>query len=527
MKALFLFIGCLLSVMSFSQFSVWGKIRVQANAAQNVSVELLTGADSSLLQTTLTDNEGTFTFQNVKGGTYQLRASMVGFHTSYTRFTIGNKDLKLDDMQLVSLVTALKGVTVTATKPFLEQKADKLIVNVENSPTSAGATALEVLQKVPGIIITSDKVSMVGKSHINIMIDGRSSPYADMAQVLRDMPASNIEKIEVISDPGAKYDASGGAVINLILKRNANLGTNGNVILTVGRGLYGKGDPFIDRNFYRLIPSLSLNHRSGRVNAYGSYNYISRNDFEQSSYGRQIGDFRFLQTNYAPNQMSGHTFRVGLDYYINKKNTVGFLVNGFDRRGDVETRNLTEQTRILNEQMISSFTTQTAQAYKRTNLSTNVNWKHSFDSLGRELNIDMDYARFQLDNESDIRITQTNGTASVNNQLVDNPVQFGVLKLDYVHPLDLNNKVEFGWKSTLAQIDNFLTFSRNGKLDPLTSNDFLYGENIHAAYLNYATKLKSWEFTGGLRAEQTIAGGKSGGIKNCKENTSNCFLLLF
>ena len=527
MRIFLLAVGLLLSVCGFAQFAITGKIIEENKGAKNASVELLRKADSSLLRSALADADGTFQFTNIAKGDYLLRVSMVGFRRSYTPVQVEGSGVEVPAIMLTAAHGTLQGVTVTATKPFLEQKADKLIVNVENSATAAGSTALEVLQKVPGIIITNEKVSIVGKNNINIMIDGRPSQYTDMTQVLRDMPASNIEKIEVIANPGARYDAAGGAIINLVLKRNANLGTNGTVSLSGGRGLYSPADPFVDRGFYRFTPAVNLNHRQGNWNVYGSYSYFHRTFFEQNRFDRQVDGNRFVQTNYAPGRVDGQTYRLGADYYLDKKNTIGVLVRGFQRHGATETDNLTEQSKLADGSPLSRFGTLTTQNFYRKSLAGNVNWKHVFDTAGRELNVDLDYSTFDIDNSSDIVITQANNARSASNQTVINPVKFGVLKVDYIQPLSKDSKAEMGVKSTAAQIDNYLTFSRNGQRDAARSNDFFYKETINAAYLNYILKLSNWDFTGGLRAEQTIATGNSGAAKTLDRNYWQLFPSAF
>ena len=216
-----------------------------------------------------------------------------------------------------------------------------------------------------------------------------------------------------------------------------------------------------------------------------------------------------------------------MDFYADKKNTVGFLLRGFTRDGSKETNNNTEQRQISNGQLVSSFTTFLNQQQDRSNLSANVNWKHTFDTLGRDLNIDLDYATFQIDNSSNIITKLSGGSQSINNQVVDNPVKFGTVKIDYTHPLGKDSKLELGAKSSIAKIDNFLTFRRNNVVDSVKSNTFLYEENINAAYASFQQKLKSWEFIFGLRAEQTIAKGSSASARVLDRNYWQLFPSAF
>lgn len=484
-------------------------------------------SDSALVKSALTNNEGEFRFEKIIDGRYAIRSTMIGHQPTLTPVQVNGSDVMVNDITLKAGTKVLKEVSLVATKPFLEQRADKLVVNIEGSATAAGSTALEILQKVPGVIILNDKISLVGKNSVMILIDGRPSPYQDMSQVLRDMAASNIEKIELISNPGAKYDAAGGAVINIVLKRNANLGTNGVVSFATAIGIYYKDVVPVDRTIIRYGPGISLNHRKNKLNVYGGYSYLHRDFFEYTEFVRDIGTSRFFQKNYSPNNVSSHAYRFGMDLYADKKNTFGFLVRGFNRKNGVETHNATEQKQISNGQLLSSFTTFLTQQQDRSNLSANINWKHTFDTLGRDLNIDIDYATFQIDNSSNIITKLSSGGQSVSNQAVDNPVKFGTVKIDYVQPLGKESKLEMGAKASIAKIDNFLTFRRNNVIDQGKSNTFLYEENINAAYASYQKKLTAWEFIFGLRTEQTIAKGNSVSTKVLDRNYWQLFPSAF
>lgn len=509
----------------FAQYSVSGKITDGNKPLASTTVSLYR-PDTTLVKSALSGKEGEFTMTGIQKGLYHIIVSNVGYQMSITSVSIQNAN-KVIDIKLVPDPKALQGVTVTATKPFLEQRADKLIVNVENNATAAGSTALEILQKVPGVLVLSDKLTLVGKSSVLILIDGRSSAYTDMNQVLRDMPSSNIEKIEVITNPGAKYEASGGAVINIILKKTANLGTNGTVSLVNGLDLFNKRKNGLDQTFYRIAPSINLNHRKGSWNLYGGYSFLHREFFERNQFDRVIDSNLFRQKNYAVSNINSHNYRLGADYFVNKKNTVGVLFRGFYRTGTTETSNTTEQTKANTGQAISGFRSRNDEEFKRTNFAANLNWKHLFDTAGRELNLDIDYSHFNLDNTGIITNFLSNGTTSVNDQIVDNPVKFAVGKMDYTHPLTKSSKIESGVRISAATIDNDFVFKRNATIDNALSSDFLYQEKINAAYLTYQNKFNRWEFIGGLRTEQTIAEGTSGGVKNLNRSYWQLFPSAF
>ena len=407
--------------------------------------------------------------------------------------------------------TVLDKVTVTGKKPFLEQKADKLVVNIEGSATAAGATAFEILQKIPGVLVINDKLTVAGKGTPVLMIDGRLSQYTDITQVLREMSAAEIEKIELITNPGAKYDAMGGAIINFILKQHANLGTNGSLNLNTATGLYNRTATHTDRDFYRHGEGISINHRERKFNIYTSYNFLHRNQFDYNEFDRLINSYRFYQSNYSPGYYNSHTYRAGIDFYADKKNTIGFMVRGFSRNGLNEAQNNTWQSDGATDQPISNFQTFNNTRTQRTNTAVNGNWKHSFDSLGNDLNIDLDYSEYAFKNTSDILNQLSNGVKYPSRQIIHNPVYLLVFKTDYTRPVGQHSKLEMGLKSGIATINNELTFTQNGVPDKSRSTDFKYQENINAAYASLQHTFKKWELRGGLRTEQTIATGNMQG----------------
>lgn len=528
MKVLVSLLFFLISTLSFSQTKITGKVVDEKKVpAKSVAVLLLSSKDSSLTKSAITNENGIFEISDVTNGKYLLFINALNYQKKYAFVNVNSSLIELEPIVLLPEVTTLNEVTVNAVKPFLEQRADKLIVNVENSATAAGATALEILQKVPGVMVMNEKITLTGKGTPAIYIDGRPSQYTDVAQVLRDMTASDISKIELITNPGARYDAAGGAVINFVLKRNANIGTNGSVSLSTGTGLYSTTKHLIDRNFNRLNPSFSINHRKGKVNLFGSYSYFTRNQFEYNEFSRIISGYNFLQTNYNPNEATSNSYRFGVDFFANKKNTFGFLIKGFERTGSGETQNKTNQLKISNNNIESSFETIIKSKNDRSNVSANFNWKHYFDTTGKDLNVDIDFSSFKINNNSNILNKLSNGTEYTNNQFVDNPVKFGALKVDYIHPFNANMKLELGGKSSIAKIDNYLTFLQKGIIDPTRSTNFIYQENINAAYGSFQNKIKKWDFMIGLRAEQTIAKGKDQNKELLNRNYTQLFPSTF
>ena len=482
----------------------------KAQPAEFVNVLLQRAADSTLVRADLTTAAGRYNFPGLAPGAYRVAVVGLGYEKAYSeQLTVAAAAVEAPTIGLRVGAQKLGEVTVTARRPFLEQQPDKLVVNVAGSIVAAGSTAMEVLRKVPGVQVRNERVTLAGKASVSIMIDGKPSPYQDMNAVIRDIPSASIDRIEVISNPSAKYDAAGGAVINIIMKTNVNLGTNAALALSLGNGRYDQravGRGTLD--YFRVNPTLSANHRQGRWNVFGSYGLQRRNGFDITLLDRYVAGTHYVQRNYNPEQYTMHTYRAGVDYTLSKKNTFGILVQGFDRAGEGSIYNTTDLRRLADEQTYDSFTSLNQQRTTRQNQALNLNWKHAYDSLGTTLNVDLDLARYDLRNGSVITTTPRVGAPITNDQLVVNPVAFATLKADYTRPLGTGRKLETGLKVSTATIDNDLTFKSEGVLDAGRSNRFRYQENINAAYATFYQKLRSWELQAGLRGEQTTARGR-------------------
>jgi hypothetical protein len=519
MKLLYILIlAWLLSENCVAQNIVSGTITNQKQAPiELATVTLLSANDSVMVQSALSNLQGNYIF-NVPMGTYFLTIKALGYKAPVTKVSVNSPFTQLQAIVMQGSSNALKEVVVTASRPFLEQKADKLVINVEGSVTATGATAMEVLQKVPGVLVSDDKISLVGKGAPAVYIDGRQSQYVDINQLLRDISAADIQKIELITNPGAKYDAAGAAVINIVLKKNTALGTNGTLSHNSGIGVYNNQKLGLDQTFVRTNPSLSINNRSGKINTFASYGFVNRNRFERTQLNRDISPNRFEQLNYKPNDVQSHNYKLGFDYYATTQNTFGIVLKGFNRDGNSQAQSVTQQVQLNNEALVSQFFTTNNTATKRNNFSGNVNWKHSFDTTGRELNIDVDYSYFKTNTYSLIVSTLQNGLFNSKQQLVNNPVKFGVLKIDYTLPLPQKSKVDVGAKTSFATIDSYLQFWQGNAIDILRSTHFLYHENINALYALYQKNLTNWDIQTGLRAEQTIAQGADKGTEVLNRN---------
>ncbi|KAA2239655.1 TonB-dependent receptor [Chitinophaga agrisoli] len=522
--ALFTFCSITVSALkpAFAQNSLPVKLNGQVTQAGNKPVEfatvtLLKAKDSSLVKGAIADVNGRYEFENIKQGRYLVAAAYVGMTREFSKpfeVTGANATMEVAPVTLAVDAKNLKEVNVTAKKPFIEQRADKMVVNVENSIVAAGGTAMEVLQKSPGVTVDKDdNISLKGKNGVIIMLDGKPTNMSpqDVAQLLKNMSSNNVEQIELIANPSAKYDAAGNAgIINIKLKKNKNYGTNGSINLGAGHGrspIYNGG--------------LTLNHRNGKVNLFGNYNYNHReNDERLGIYrtGNTDGKLNvFDQYNLMKNKSDYHSAKAGLDYFLSKNHTIGVMVDAsFNNWGSPGTAT----TSIGDGKKIdSTLITRTENASDWNRVAYNINYKGVLDTTGKELNIDLDYARNRSSQESNIFASTWASTGKeylrgdTSRNLTPSTIDIKTIKADYTHPLKNQAKFEAGFKISFVETDNDARFDslRQTKwvYDVNRSNHFIYKENINAGYINFHKQFKKIGIQAGLRGEQSHVKGNS------------------
>jgi hypothetical protein len=401
------------------------------------TVVLAVAGDSVVVDAGRADEQGAYSLRAKRAGQYQVVATAVEFRKGSTAgFTVGDGNVRVPDLVLAAAAQELSGVEVVGRKPLLEMQAGKMVVNVAGSPT-AGATALKALQKVPGLVVMSNRISIAGREGVIIQIDGRTTQYTDVVSVLKDFPSSNIERIEVLTQPDASHDAAGNAgIINIILSKNADLGTNGTLTLVAGYGRFSKGGR-----------SLDLNHRTKHVSLFGNYGYTFRKTYEQLNTERRAAeaDGSYRQANYQPREVNVHNMRLGVDYFLTRRQTVGVLLSGYTNRTAVAGQNQTEAS--------SGTSMQTANNTRRLtdSYAANVNYKALLDTLGQELTADVDYSHYQSDsygrlvNEVAVEGLRRTGRLQ-NDQLMD--ISLCSSKVDYRRPIRAGLKVAVGTKAS-------------------------------------------------------------------------------
>ena len=543
MKVLFggLFSAFLVGVCFFSfgqtkLSAIQGKVLMDNNeAAEAATVVLLNAADSSVVQSGLVDATGMYGFTHIAPNTYLLLATSIGCSKVYSKpyKILEGQNVTADNIVLRRVSSQLQEVKIIAKKPYIEVKPGKIVLNVQSSLTAEGNSAYDILRQSPGVHVNSTNEALIisGRQAALVTIDGKPTNLTgdDLVNLLRSMQSSTIEQIEMISSTSAKYDASGGGIINIISKKGTNIGTNGTI--TLGGG-YGK--------YYKSRAGISFNNRSAKLNIFGNYTFDDNKTSRNINTNRNIiyndvlsnynVDYNNIQKNY------NHNFRLGADYAISSKQTIGVLVSGVVREDDFLKDN---DLKISNQKRLDSVIIAKSKLDRGSSfLNYNINYNGTLDKTGKKLSADVNYSTYHR--HSNEYITNNFYTpAGVKyrdslqlENLSPSDIHIWTAKIDYVNPLSKTSRLEAGVKYNHVQSNNNLVFgplvNNTYQPDPNYTNRFIYTEIVSAAYLNYVGKIGKLDITAGLRGEKTNTKGNSSGIdKSSAVNNMNSYFNLF
>lgn len=493
------------------------------------TVRLLKATDSTMVKGEITNANGKFQFINLENSTYVLAITAM----SQKPFT--SVALTIDDtrngivLPVIVLLPAknieLKEVVVKAKRPLIEQDIDKTIVNVESMISSATSNTLEVLEKTPGVTVGSNgEISLNGRSGILVLIDGRATYMSgpDLAAYLKSLPGGLLDKIELIDNPSAKYDAAGNAIINIRLKKNRAGGFTGNVSIGSSQGVYRRNNG-----------SVNLNYNHKKVNVFGNLGLNKEKNYTDDIFDRRFYDTKgqqisnvLLLNNTVSNNKSLNAL-LGVDYAATPKTTYGLLINM--NEGARNTRiDYNSNNYYANRLLDAKGDGNTVLNDNGTNFGSNLNFQHKFNRKGRELMADVNYLKYQSNGNQRVQnfhYWPEGGLVDSNEflYLVPGNINIYTAKADYVHPLKNKAIWEAGVKSSVINNDNSSNlFNVKGTVQTIDngkSNHFKYRENINAAYFNTR---KEWKRVGmqlGLRAETTQARGNQLGNEAVQGST--------
>ncbi|HTN17461.1 MAG TPA: TonB dependent receptor, partial [Chitinophagaceae bacterium] len=498
-----------------SYADIRGKIvNEQGAAIEGAALLLSDSSGKQVLKTALSDERGLFVLAVQQSGTYILNIKASGYTAATPQKLVYTTDLSLPDIRLTAAAKQLKEVSITNEKPLIEMKGGKVIVNVDQSISATGASVFDMIQRAPGVSTdNNDKLALKGKQGVQIMLDGKLMVVqgTELVNLLKSMPANTIEKIELMSNPGAQYDAAGTAgIINLKTKREKKMGYNGTAQLGAGQGVYPKGNGSLNMNYRKNKISLFLNGSSAQRKDFNKLDldriFIRDNDYNGS----------YKQDNYAVLRLQNYNLSTGLDYNLSTKTTIGTVLS-YTRTSYTFGGGNNGKLFDSSKRYLSYFLSNNLQKNSGDNKSVNLNLRHTFDSTGRSFSFDADYAHFNTSNNQ----TQTtnyffsDGLPEKPRYVMDGVLsgytQIAALKSDYTHPIDARSKIETGLKFSRVVADNkpdFYDASGSSRIfDSSKSNHFVYHENISAAYITVNRDWKKWSLQSGLRYEHTLAKG--------------------
>jgi hypothetical protein len=521
-----------------SMLSLSGKVIGADNRPlDGAAVYLLKGQDSVLIKTALADASGLYSFR-VKPGAYKLSVTMMGYRGYKSGVLQLEQDKAMEPVILQMLGTALKEVNVSAQRPFVQQKIDRTIISPEALISNSGSTALEVLEKAPGVIVDQNgAISLKGKG-VTIFIDDKPTYLSgnDLENYLKSLTSAAIDQIELMPNPPAKYDAAGnGGVINIRTKKNKVKGFNGSVNLNYTQGRYAKTNN-----------SLNFNYRNNRINIFGNLSYNKGNGFSDLDINRHFEDAtgaitsNFIQNSFIRRKSDNYFAKIGADYYISDKSTFGINLTGIYNPYSTKTP-VTSQFSNAANQPDSTIIAHNQEHGTFKNGGANLNYRHQYDKNGHEFSADLDYLNYYTNNNQ----LFDNSSYLPDGTLIGNEILTGMLpahiniysaKADYDHPLKNGIKLSAGLKSSYTHTDNiadyFYTIAGTTTPDYGKTNHFIYKENINAAYINTTRDYKQLSIQAGLRVENTISNGHQlGNVQrpdsSFKRNYTNLFPTVY
>lgn len=493
------------------------------------TIGIIKVSDSSVVTGGVTDSKGNFIVQKVPFGKYFLRIHFIGYKKYRSPdFMINPKNTSYEAgiVKLSSASRSLKQVEVVSEKEAVEYSLDKKVINVEQNIASAGGTAIDVLQTIPSVTVDIDgNVSLRGSTGVTILVDGRPSGLVSLDQ----LPASMIERIEIITNPSARYDPDGmSGILNIVLKRKKDMGFNGISTVNLGTGKKFNSSNSFNVRYNNL--NLSLNY-DVRMFAMKGFSDLLRESHLRDSI------FYLSQTAYTQRSGTFHNLKAGLDYYINDKNTLSFTAL-YNTRPHPEESTLQNRNYLSSEDILNYYDRYSKEASNSYGEDFTLNYKKQFDQKGHELTADA-FLTTSKSNDNSVFIQYSlmvNDTlpAELQQGFTHNKNLTMTLQLDYVHPLGKYGRIETGYKSALKNnnmdyvLENFSYETSSWINDSNTTNHFIYHDQVHALYFTYAVGLGNFKLQAGVRGEDFIVSTeqKMNGQKN-KTNRVSIFPSAF
>ncbi|MCK5782478.1 MAG: TonB-dependent receptor [Flavobacteriales bacterium] len=458
------------------------------------SVSLLNIETSEIIAGELTNEKGFFDFLSIKKGEYMLKIDFIGYESFNSDvINIASKS-KVHDLGKILLkpdVSILNDVTVSAERTYIENKIDKKVVNIGKDLLTAGASAVDIMSNLPSVDVDIEgNVSLRGSENVRILVDGRPTNLTS-EELLASIPAENIDKVEIITNPSAKYDPDGiSGILNIILKKNKKLGFNGSV-----NGGIGSANEFSGINKYNA--SLNLNYNTGKWNFFANYGYRDNQRVSSGDFTRETFDKDGVKTGVLEQESSkergrkGHTLKAGVDYNFNESNNISYTANVRNsKRSAIEDMEYLQST-------IPKRTTDSE--YDSKSLSHDLTYKSTLNETSS-----LEFNVYRIDSKSDRKSVfeqENRGDENDSGKGNDNMTS---TQVDYTMEND-GSKLELGAKGQVRNIDSDYHFYDQYDDDlESRSNHFLFNEQLYSVYTNYGKKWGPWGLQAGIRLEQAL-----------------------
>lgn len=507
-----IFCFCLNNVFAQNQLTGFVKDRANDSPVPYATAALMR-TDSSMIKGVMVDDDGKFLIENITSGDYLLQVSFIGYDKVYRRLNVPAES-HLGDIFISESSNQLNEVVVTGKRALVEQRLDRIVVNVSGNMITSGLNMNDLLKQLPGLIVDQDgNIKLNGRS-ATVYIDGRPTrlPAEQVVKMLSGMMGDVVDRVELIDNPSARYEAGlGEAIVNVRMKRNASLGLNGTV----------QGGTGFTEDDFASLGGLNLNFRTKKLNIFGNYGYNnipSRNNLTQIRNFYGVSPLTYDQYSESKLKIPVHTLRAGIDWFITPNQVIGALFNGTFYNLDIDVVSQVRVSRTGISKIDSTILSDTWQRAKKRSQMYNLNYRLDGDKNGI-LTVDLDYGRVHNEQHQNIQSRYQDAVGEILRPSTEfrysGPRNIDILsfKLDYTKPLFENSNLETGIKMGQTKTDNEILYENmindQWETDHNQSNRFKYTEQVSAAYAMYNHRFGKLSAMAGLRVEYTSIKGDS------------------
>ena len=484
MKQILTLIFCSISCFCFAQmYTINGKI-ADKNTKESIpyaTIIIKSKTDNKTITGGITDDNGKFEISKIPSNEFLVEIQFIGYKTITKEVRSVNRKTNLGTVFIEESSQILDEVSIVAERSTIEQKIDRKVINVGKDLTTVGATASDIMGNIPSVSVNQDgEIALRGNENVRVLIDGKPTNI-ETSQLLQQIPSSSIKKIELITSPSAKYNPEGmSGIINIVLHKSAKLGFNGTVNLGVTQG-----------EKTRFNGSLGLNYRTGKFNIYGNYGNSFGKNTLKGSIVRFIENSAQHQDNVIDN--TSHLYKIGIDYFINDKNTVSFYTN----QNVFESDFISDIDVIYTNTPSNNFFQDYTFNKKNTSKTYNFDFKHDFDKDGHNIELEVDYNDYEGDNITDFTFAGNTLNTDYRDIIIDSRKNT-TINLDYVNPLSETSTLEIGLESRFRRTDNSYQTTNM----TLNNSVFTYDRDIYSFYTTFKQNFEKWTYQIGARLEE-------------------------